>query len=607
MSYLTGMKHRSWPWLVPLLFIGFLGGCKERVNKAKTESTAAVSITEKPFITEPKTWLRNVDESEQIAFEVQQLTGGFLCKHLRRGQLSKLKEAYSNDFEIRAPASFRLVKSDENSSRTRVSHAQLSEKDETIVSGQKLEAWLQEALSNFTVIERCSIKPHQILVSEGKNQVWGKFDIMLGGQNNGSGASELHAQARAHLRLEARKWILTKLEINDLSQINYQGPIFKDVSALTGVDLFRSAEKQSTLAGATASIRETEYYGGVTVLDWNDDGFADFMVYEFESLLSVFINDGQGGFTRLTQDKLIPHKQASAFYIAIDLDNDGKLEIVGTRVEKCDQDGAKIPIYRIQRGALQQSEKYIRFRANCDARYVHVTGADVNLDGLPDLFFSGFDSQQENSQTEQYGGVPHNFVDAHDGARNRMLINRGDMNFEDRSDSVGLDSKTRKTYLGHFFDYDQDSHLDLLVVNDFAANQMFKGQGNGHFKQISYPPFTDSGFSMGVSVVDYDADGDFDVYVSNMYSYAGNRVLAVTDSLDQQKREVLLAMARGNTLYKRDGLSYREKAVDEGINNAQWAWGQQFFDYDNDGDLDLHVVNGLSSNPHEDSKKIPDF
>ena len=181
------------------------------------------------------------------------------------------------------------------------------------------------------------------------------------------------------------------------------------------------------------------------------------------------------------------------------------------------------------------------------------------------------------------------------------------MKFEDRSESVGLDSKTRKTYLGHFFDYDQDSHLDLLVVNDFAANQMFKGQGDGHFKEISYPPFTDSGFSMGVSVVDYDADGDFDVYVSNMYSYAGNRVLAVTDSLDQQKRDVLLAMARGNTLYKRDGLSYREKAVDEGINNAQWAWGHQFFDYDNDGDLDLHVVNGLSSNPHEDSKKVPDF
>lgn len=511
------------------------------------------------------------------------------------------------DFMIRAPGSFRLSKTEISPAHSFVTSALLSETDEVFGDSEVMHSWLDRGLADLTIIERCKFKPYEVFVSKARDQAWAKFDFVIAGKAKKQGAIEYHAKIKAMLNSNGKSWKLAKLEVTRLERIDYEGPVFADVSAFTGVDFYRSKQKQNVLVGATSSILKSDYFGGITVLDWNDDGAPDFMAYELESLLSVFINDGQGGFTRVPQEDLLPHKEASAFFLAIDLDGDGADELLGTRQTGCDSKGARIPIYQVRSGVLKKLKKEIVLKGRCGNRYVHVTAGDVNQDGQPDLFFSGFDGLIENSETQQYGGSPHNFVDAHDGARNRLVINQGGLKFEDRTDQAGIDELTRKTYLGHFFDYDADGVLDLFVVNDFAVNQMYKGSKDGSFEAIAYPPMTNNGFSMGVSVADFDADGDFDVYVSNMYSYAGNRVLGINKDLAPDKRATLLAMARGNTLYQRGETGYRELAVENRINNAQWAWGNHFFDYDNDGDLDLHVVNGLSSNPHDASKNVPDF
>ena len=69
----------------------------------------------------------------------------------------------------------------------------------------------------------------------------------------------------------------------------------------------------------------------------------------------------------------------------------------------------------------------------------------------------------------------------------------------------------------------------------------------------------------------------------------------------------LETMAAGNTLYESlGGGEYRDVAAERGVENAQWAWGGVFFDFDNDGDRDLHVVNGMASHPDPRSKRVPD-
>ena len=61
---------------------------------------------------------------------------------------------------------------------------------------------------------------------------------------------------------------------------------------------------------------------------------------------------------------------------------------------------------------------------------------------------------------------------------------------------------TRRSLAGHWFDYDQNGTSDLLIINDFAENELYLHSELGKLVKTEYPPLTDSGFSMGVSIVD---------------------------------------------------------------------------------------------------------
>jgi hypothetical protein len=69
-------------------------------------------------------------------------------------------------------------------------------------------------------------------------------------------------------------------------------------------------------------------------------------------------------------------------------------------------------------------------------------------------------------------------------------------------------------------------------------------------------------------------------------------------------KETLSKLAAGNTLYSLSDGHFTEHAKKTGVDLADWAWGNIFFDFDNDGDKDLYVVNGYTT--HRD-QKAPDF
>jgi len=100
---------------------------------------------------------------------------------------------------------------------------------------------------------------------------------------------------------------------------------------------------------------------------------------------------------------------------------------------------------------------------------------------------------------------------------------------------------------------------------------------------------------MGVTWVDYDGDGRMDLYVSNMYSTAGNRILARGPGrMSPEQHAKLLKMASGNTLFRNRGDgTFDDVTAKMGVGRAGWAWSSAAYDIENSGIPSLYVANGF--------------
>ena len=138
------------------------------------------------------------------------------------------------------------------------------------------------------------------------------------------------------------------------------------------------------------------------------------------------------------------------------------------------------------------------------------------------------------------------------------------------------------------------------MANDFAADHLFRNEGPAGFRDVTVEMGLDRlGFAMGASWGDIDNDGFLDLYVSNMFSKAGQRITTQIGGLDPR----IPQLADGNYLYRFDGKRFH---LASGFSRPQltvakagWSWGGQFFDANNDGFQDLYVPNGYYTVPEE--------
>jgi len=167
--------------------------------------------------------------------------------------------------------------------------------------------------------------------------------------------------------------------------------------------------------------------------------------------------------------------------------------------------------------------------------------------------------------------------DAYSDKTNLLFINNGDGSFSTvTSGSVVTDISTSSG--GCFGDFNNDGHLDLFVQNYFGNNNHFYlNEGNGVFSKVTSGVIvSDGGYSFNSSVVDFDNDGNLDIFVDNG-AFTGT--------------------GENNFLYQGNGdATFNRIVTGDIVNDGEQSLSSGWCDYDKDGDMDLFVANGGTFN-----------
>ena len=209
------------------------------------------------------------------------------------------------------------------------------------------------------------------------------------------------------------------------------------------------------------------------------------------------------------------------------------------------------------------------------------------------------------------------------GSANRFYLNNGDGTFTEQGAATGTNDAGLGTGVA-WGDYDNDGDLDLYLANQNTPNRLYRNEGDGTFTDVGPASGTDdAGSGRSVSWSDFDDDGDLDLYLVN-YSGVANRLfqnegdgtftdVGATSGTDDLGSSVsatwgdydndgdpdlyLSNHLSANRLYRNDGGGmFTDVAAASGTADLERGRGTAWGDYDNDGDLDLYVVNFDSGN-----------
>lgn len=344
----------------------------------------------------------------------------------------------------------------------------------------------------------------------------------------------------------------------------------------------------------------------VSVVDINQDGWDDLFVTSLWMPCQLWVNQDGKGFTEQARAYGLNVPGCCTSAIFADLDNDGDADLLlGRSLERSQ-------LFWNEQGRYTPSPVELPFLVTS------VSAADCNNDGLLDIYLCTYGpsgtSAQKNTQwigkflpPETHAPLREALASGHRyfnqaGPRNYLLVNRGGRQFDIAPADPALD-QYHNSYQGSWADYDKDGDADLYVCNDFAPDALLRNDGWG---EDGIPRFTDvsrelsgdtmKGFGMGASWGDYNNDQQPDLFVTNMYSKAGHRVLSRFDNVDDR----LHFSARGNLIFKQDGGKFKQLAGESDafpVHMGGWAFGGQFIDVDNDAWLDLYVPNGFYTAP----------
>ncbi len=346
--------------------------------------------------------------------------------------------------------------------------------------------------------------------------------------------------------------------------------LMEDIAARAGFNLGVLHDNWNV---ARSDFRVTP--GGAFCCDYNQDGRIDVLITDRERPTLYAGREG-GRFEDVTLLAGVPLDDAQSATAAAfaDLDNDADEDLVWGSTVLENRNG-----HFVRRGHLSLAP---------DAAGVSV--ADYDRDGLVDLYVSNPAPGPKQALTRT------SWIDDESGRPNQLFRNQGHFQFHDGTTSAGARGGARSTFTSVWLDADDDGWPDAYVINELGSNVLLRNERNGTFSERPVGPEID-GFAMGVSAGDLDDDGRIDLYLGNMFSKAGIRIIANIPPGEYPPRmiEKMNGFVAGNLLlYNRGDIRF-EAANDTTVAPVGWAYGPALLDLNADGLLDIHATAGFAS------------
>ncbi len=288
---------------------------------------------------------------------------------------------------------------------------------------------------------------------------------------------------------------------------------------------------------------------GLALADLDGDGDLDLVALgRTNGMVGVYENDGTGHFTNRSFTSGLAPSLVNSSVLAFDFDRDGDLDLFVGRTD--------VP------SSLYRNDGDFAFTDITPdsgiAATLPVTGlaaTDCDGDGWIDLFVCNYDVDAEN----------------------QLWRNRGDGTFEDVAVALGFVS-TARSFQPVWSDFDRDTWPDLYLSNDRGVgagpNELHRNRGDGTFEEIGAARGADVALcSMGLAAGDLDGDLRPDYYLTNLPGNAPPLFGA---------NPLLMNSPQG---------VFTQAQVEWGVDHHRMSWSAAFWDFDNDADLDLFVVN----------------
>jgi hypothetical protein len=377
---------------------------------------------------------------------------------------------------------------------------------------------------------------------------------------------------------------------------------FANVTQEAGIDF-------PHFAGQRSSQLPEDMGSGAAWGDFDNDGWLDlYVVNEVGPLTSVegeevaqspahaalYRNAGDGTFREVSAEAGVQFRGWGMGVAWGDYDNDGWLDLFVSAYGESvlyQNNGDGTFADRTQEAGLGGRPGF----------WAGVCWGDYDRDGFLDLYVTGYvkyrylADQQRSLQydVEQPAGInPSSFAPE----RNLLYRNNGDGTFSEVAAQAGVSGEIGRSLGAVWADFDDDGWPDLYVANDVSDNVLYWNQRDGTFRDISLAArVADYRGAMGIAVGDWDRDADVDMFVTHW--------IAQENALYSNLRSELRALG-SDTLQP---LQFIDVADRYGLGQVALdfiGWGTSFIDYDNDGQLDLFVVNGSTLQQDDDPRLL---